>query len=166
MQCTRCKTGELIPSKIENNFKAHTCNHCGGNWIHLDDYFDWQKQQTPMKPPLSKTIMVMTTVVLSVVKFLRMQDLYQTKDPYKKRLMLKNNASNKTWATLLSSLIGNPSSNTKHLTQTKRSKINLINLLNTVTAPLKLATTCYGKVFQKLQSKLSKRREGIYTSRL
>jgi len=49
MHCTSCKTGELIPSKIEANFKAHTCNNCNGHWIHLDDYFGWQKKQTPMQ---------------------------------------------------------------------------------------------------------------------
>ncbi len=45
MQCTSCKTGELIPSTIDKTLTCHTCNHCGGNWIKLEDYIEWHKTQ-------------------------------------------------------------------------------------------------------------------------
>lgn len=48
MRCTRCHQGELEPASLEQDFPVMTCNACGGHWIHLDDYFQWQEKQPPM----------------------------------------------------------------------------------------------------------------------
>ena len=44
MKCTSCKQGELIPSFIEGLFRAHTCSHCGGNWVLIEDYVAWKER--------------------------------------------------------------------------------------------------------------------------
>jgi Zn-finger nucleic acid-binding protein len=44
MQCTRCKAGNLQASFIEQQFRAHTCDHCGGNWILVEDYMTWKER--------------------------------------------------------------------------------------------------------------------------
>lgn len=44
MQCTRCKEGNLQASFIEQQFRAHTCDHCGGNWILVEDYVSWKER--------------------------------------------------------------------------------------------------------------------------
>lgn len=43
MKCTRCKKGELVPSYIEGQFRAHTCSNCSGNWILIEDYVTWKE---------------------------------------------------------------------------------------------------------------------------
>jgi len=44
MKCTSCKQGELIPSFIEGQFRAHTCSDCNGNWILIEDYVAWKER--------------------------------------------------------------------------------------------------------------------------
>ena len=44
MECTSCKQGELIPSFIEGQFRAHTCSKCSGNWILIEDYVAWKER--------------------------------------------------------------------------------------------------------------------------
>jgi len=43
MKCTSCKNGELTPSFIDGQFRAHTCSNCGGNWILIEDYVSWKE---------------------------------------------------------------------------------------------------------------------------
>ncbi len=43
MKCTACNEGVLTPSFIDSLFRAHTCNHCGGNWILVEDFLAWQE---------------------------------------------------------------------------------------------------------------------------
>ena len=44
MKCTSCKQGELNPSFIEGQFRAHTCSNCNGNWILIEDYVAWKER--------------------------------------------------------------------------------------------------------------------------
>jgi Zn-finger nucleic acid-binding protein len=44
MKCTSCKQGNLSPSFIEGQFRAHTCSNCSGNWILIEDYVSWKEQ--------------------------------------------------------------------------------------------------------------------------
>ncbi len=44
MKCTSCKSGQLLPSFIEGQFRAHTCSHCEGNWILVEDYVSWKER--------------------------------------------------------------------------------------------------------------------------
>lgn len=44
MKCTSCKQGELLPSFIEGQFRAHTCSSCEGNWIFIEDYVYWKER--------------------------------------------------------------------------------------------------------------------------
>lgn len=43
MHCTSCKVGKLNPSYIDQLFRAHTCENCGGNWILIEDYVFWKE---------------------------------------------------------------------------------------------------------------------------
>lgn len=43
MHCTSCKAGKLNPSYIDQLFRAHTCENCGGNWILIEDYVSWKE---------------------------------------------------------------------------------------------------------------------------
>lgn len=44
MKCTSCKKGDLTPSFIDGQFRAHTCSNCGGNWILIEDYVSWKER--------------------------------------------------------------------------------------------------------------------------
>jgi len=44
MKCTSCKIGELKPSFIDGQFRAHTCSNCQGNWILIEDYVSWKER--------------------------------------------------------------------------------------------------------------------------
>lgn len=44
MKCTSCKSGKLVPSFIEGQFRAHTCDHCAGQWILIEDYVSWKER--------------------------------------------------------------------------------------------------------------------------
>ena len=44
MKCTSCKQGELTPSFIDGQFRAHTCSSCSGNWILIEDYVSWKEK--------------------------------------------------------------------------------------------------------------------------
>ena len=44
MKCTSCKKGTLVPSFIEGQFRAHTCDNCHGNWILIEDYVAWKER--------------------------------------------------------------------------------------------------------------------------
>ena len=44
MKCTSCQQGNLIPSFIEGQFRAHTCENCHGNWILIEDYVAWKER--------------------------------------------------------------------------------------------------------------------------
>lgn len=44
MKCTSCKEGQLTPSFIEGQFRAHTCSNCDGNWILIEDYVAWKER--------------------------------------------------------------------------------------------------------------------------
>jgi Zn-finger nucleic acid-binding protein len=43
MRCCGCKEGQLQGSFIDQQFRAHTCNQCGGNWILIEDYVQWKE---------------------------------------------------------------------------------------------------------------------------
>jgi Zn-finger nucleic acid-binding protein len=43
MKCTSCNQGELSPCFLEGQFRAHTCDSCGGNWILIEDYVTWKE---------------------------------------------------------------------------------------------------------------------------
>ncbi|MFP8966772.1 zf-TFIIB domain-containing protein [Pokkaliibacter sp. CJK22405] len=42
MQCTSCKAGTLVEGNMDQLFRAHTCSHCGGNWILIEDFVAWK----------------------------------------------------------------------------------------------------------------------------
>lgn len=44
MNCTSCNEGRLLPSFIDGQFRAHTCNSCGGNWVLIEDYVAWKER--------------------------------------------------------------------------------------------------------------------------
>jgi Zn-finger nucleic acid-binding protein len=44
MKCTSCNESNLMPSFIDNLFRAHNCNHCGGNWILIEDFLSWKEK--------------------------------------------------------------------------------------------------------------------------
>lgn len=44
MKCTSCKAGSLIPSFLDAQFRCHTCDKCGGNWILIEDYVSWKER--------------------------------------------------------------------------------------------------------------------------
>ncbi|MEZ8129865.1 TFIIB-type zinc ribbon-containing protein [Enterovibrio norvegicus] len=44
MDCTSCKRGVLKPSYIEGQFRAHTCSHCKGDWILIEDFIAWRER--------------------------------------------------------------------------------------------------------------------------
>ncbi|QYK07237.1 zf-TFIIB domain-containing protein [Shewanella zhangzhouensis] len=46
MHCSACKHGSLVPTRLDNLFLAHRCNHCGGHWVLIDDFVTW-KQANP-----------------------------------------------------------------------------------------------------------------------
>lgn len=43
MKCTSCHNGTLEPSFIDQQFRAHTCSACGGNWILIEDFVNWKE---------------------------------------------------------------------------------------------------------------------------
>ena len=49
MRCTRCKAGDLSPDFIEQQFRAHSCNNCGGYWILIEDYVSWKERNPQHK---------------------------------------------------------------------------------------------------------------------
>ena len=49
MKCPACKSGNLVSGYLEDLFLARTCDHCGGNWLLLEDYLHWL-QRTPPQP--------------------------------------------------------------------------------------------------------------------
>ena len=44
MECTSCKSGQLLPSFIDGQFRSHTCSNCEGNWILVEDYISWKER--------------------------------------------------------------------------------------------------------------------------
>jgi len=44
MKCTSCNTGELIPSFIEEQLRAHNCSNCHGDWLLIEDYLAWKER--------------------------------------------------------------------------------------------------------------------------
>lgn len=51
MQCTSCRVGILLPGLMDNLFKAHTCVHCGGNWVLIEDYVAWKEEHPEVSAP-------------------------------------------------------------------------------------------------------------------
>lgn len=49
MKCTSCKSGTLQPGFIDALFRAHTCDHCGGNWILIEDFVSWKERNPDIK---------------------------------------------------------------------------------------------------------------------
>lgn len=43
MNCTSCREGALAPVFIEDQFAAHSCTSCGGNWILIEDFVKWKE---------------------------------------------------------------------------------------------------------------------------
>ena len=41
MKCTSCRQGTLSPSYLDLGLPCHTCDHCGGNFVHLEAYLTW-----------------------------------------------------------------------------------------------------------------------------
>jgi Zn-finger nucleic acid-binding protein len=44
MNCTSCNKGSLKPSFIDGVFRAHTCSHCKGDWILIENYVAWKEK--------------------------------------------------------------------------------------------------------------------------
>ncbi|WP_241566335.1 zf-TFIIB domain-containing protein [Pseudoalteromonas sp. R3] len=44
MKCTSCGVGQLRPGFIEGLFRAHSCDHCQGDWILIEDYVAWKER--------------------------------------------------------------------------------------------------------------------------
>ena len=44
MKCTNCGNGNLEPSFLEGQFRAHTCSSCAGNWILIEDFVAWKER--------------------------------------------------------------------------------------------------------------------------
>lgn len=44
MNCTSCNKGLLKPSFIEGQFRSHTCTHCNGHWILIEDFAAWKER--------------------------------------------------------------------------------------------------------------------------
>ena len=44
MKCTSCNKGELQPSFIDGQFRAHSCSNCQGNWLLIEDYVSWKER--------------------------------------------------------------------------------------------------------------------------
>ncbi|MGF1685094.1 hypothetical protein L4C36_00080 [Photobacterium japonica] len=51
MHCTSCRVGLLLPELIDNLFKAHSCIHCGGNWVLIEDYVAWKDEHPEITVP-------------------------------------------------------------------------------------------------------------------
>ncbi|QSX37078.1 zf-TFIIB domain-containing protein [Shewanella sedimentimangrovi] len=45
MKCTSCKKGTLMPTRLDGLFPAHSCNHCEGHWVLIEDFVAWKQQQ-------------------------------------------------------------------------------------------------------------------------
>ena len=50
MKCTACGKGLLKPAYLDDLFACHTCNHCFGNWIMLNDYLQWLENSPLVEP--------------------------------------------------------------------------------------------------------------------
>jgi Zn-finger nucleic acid-binding protein len=50
MKCTSCKQGLLAPAHLDDLLPTHTCTHCGGNWIYLQDYLRWLGRNGEISP--------------------------------------------------------------------------------------------------------------------
>ena len=44
MKCTACQQGNLIPSFMDGLLRSHTCDHCGGNWVLIEDFLSWKEK--------------------------------------------------------------------------------------------------------------------------
>lgn len=44
MNCTSCKKGQLLACFIDEQFRAHSCSNCQGNWILIEDYVSWKEK--------------------------------------------------------------------------------------------------------------------------
>jgi Zn-finger nucleic acid-binding protein len=44
MRCPGCRNTNLIPSFLDDLFRAHTCKDCGGSWILIEDYVTWKER--------------------------------------------------------------------------------------------------------------------------
>ncbi len=54
MKCTACNQGRLVPSFLEAQFRCHSCDHCGGHWILIEDYVAWRERHPDY--PFSDTL--------------------------------------------------------------------------------------------------------------
>lgn len=54
MKCTSCKVGNLEPHFIDDLFRSHKCDHCGGDWILVEDFVAWKERhpEVELKPDL------------------------------------------------------------------------------------------------------------------
>ncbi len=43
MKCSSCKKGSLVAGLIEGQLKVHTCSHCKGNWILVENFVEWKR---------------------------------------------------------------------------------------------------------------------------
>lgn len=44
MKCTKCQLGQLMPVFVDSLFRGHTCNHCGGSWVLVEDFVAWKEK--------------------------------------------------------------------------------------------------------------------------
>ncbi len=44
MRCPSCKGTRLIPSFLDDLFRAHTCKDCAGSWLLIEDYVAWKER--------------------------------------------------------------------------------------------------------------------------
>lgn len=53
MRCSSCKTGTLLPTRIDDGTgpAGYQCNHCQGALLSLAPYLDWARGQASMAEP-------------------------------------------------------------------------------------------------------------------
>jgi len=61
MKCFSCKESELLPMKLEPGLPALGCNHCGGVYIDLLTYREWNEDQDTVENDVSSETLVETS---------------------------------------------------------------------------------------------------------
>jgi Zn-finger nucleic acid-binding protein len=51
MQCPKCRTVNLAPTKIDHGLSAMGCSQCGGSFLSLLYYRDWIENYMPLDHP-------------------------------------------------------------------------------------------------------------------
>lgn len=48
MKCPGCKADALVPSFLEDSFRARSCKSCRGSWILIEDFVYWSERNGPI----------------------------------------------------------------------------------------------------------------------